>query len=100
METNNEEKNHKIHVLNGEITKRKAKLIKIEDYAKVVQAIVPMIELAERYSSRVDMDNGHDKEALRIVLADILTLKDQISEFYSDYSDVTQNMVNEVEKLK
>lgn len=91
---------HQIHVYNGEIAKKEVKLLKIEDYAKALQAIVPMVELATRFSSRADLDEGHDKEALRIIMADILTIKNEVAEAYSDTADSIKELSFKVEKLK
>ena len=97
---NDKDIRHKIHVYNDELSKRQAKLVRIEDYMKTVQALVPMVELAIKLSSRADIDNGADKNAWRTVLADILTMKEEISETYSGLADVAQELHENIEKLK
>ena len=97
---NDKDIRHKIHVYNDELSKRQAKLARIEDYMKTVQALVPMVELAIKLSSRADIDNGADKNAWRTVLADILTMKEEISETYSGLADVAQELHENIERLK
>lgn len=97
---NDKDIRHKIHVYNDELSKRQAKLVRIEDYMKTVQALVPMVELAIKLSSRADIDNGADKNAWRTVLADILTMKEEISETYSGLADVAQELHENIERLK
>lgn len=94
------ETRRQIHTLNDDITKKEAKLLKIEDYMKALQSMVPLIELAIRFSSRADLDEGHDKEALRIVLADILTIKEEVAEAYSDMADLIKESLGKLEELK
>lgn len=100
MKNEEVETRHRIHVLNSEITKRQAKLMRIEDYSKSIQALVPMVELAIKLSSRADLDNGEDKNAWRTILADILTIREEVAETYSGLADIAQEMSEEVNKLK
>ena len=100
MKNKDVEIRHQIHVFNDEITKKKAKLFKVEDYTKALQAIVPMVELAIRFSSRADLDGGHDKEDLRVILADVVTLKEEVADAYSNISDSITELVEKVENLK
>lgn len=92
--------NKQIHALNAEIDKRKRQLIKIEDYMKTVQALVPLIELANKMSLRADIEEGVNKNTWRVVLADVLTTKEEISEIYSGLADTTQELVDKLSELK
>ena len=90
----------KIRHFNGEITKNQAKLSKLEDYSKVIQSLVPMVELAYKMSVKTDIDTGEGKKTWRMVLADILTIKEEVAEAYSGLADLSQDYLNEINKLK
>lgn len=100
MKDKNVELRRQMHAINGEITKKEAQLIKVEDYMKALQSIVPMVELATRFSSRADLDEGHDKEALRIILADVLTIKEEVAEAYSNIADSIKELSTKADDIK
>lgn len=88
-----------VHYHNREITKIQGEMSRIEDYAKVVQSLLPIVELAYKLSTKAGIDNGEGKKTWRMILADIMTIKKEIEDFYSDISDVAQGHQEEINKL-
>lgn len=93
-------KNQKIKYYSRQIQENSVALAKMEDYVKVIQSIVPLVELARKYALKVDLDNGEAKKSWEIILADVLTIKEEVAERYSGISDTSQEMQEELKKLK
>ena len=93
-------KNQKIKFYSKQIQDNTVMLAKMEDYTRVIQSIVPLVELARKYALKVDLDNGEAKKAWEVILADVLTIKEEVAERYSGISDSSQEMQEEVNKLK
>lgn len=93
-------KNQKIKFYAKQIQDNTVMLAKMEDYTRVIQSIVPLVELARKYALKVDLDNGEAKKAWEVILADVLTIKEEVAERYSGISDSSQEMQEEVKKLK
>ena len=93
-------KNQKIKFYSKQIQDNTVMLAKMEDYTKIIQAIVPLVELARKYALKVDLDNGEAKKAWEVILADVLTIKEEVAERYSGISDSSQEMQEELNKLK
>ena len=90
----------KIRYYNIEISKKKMELSKLDYYTKLLQSLVPLIELAHKMSAKADIDEGRAKKTWQMILADILIMKEEASEEYSGLADVMQDMVEEVKKLE
>lgn len=93
-------KNQKIKFYAKQIQDNTVMLAKMEDYTRVIQSIVPLVELARKYALKVDLDNGEAKKAWEVILADVLTIKEEVAERYSGISDSSQEMQEELNKLK
>lgn len=93
-------KNQKIKFYSKQIQDNTVMLAKMEDYTRVIQSIVPLVELARKYALKVDLDNGEAKRAWEVILADVLTIKEEVAERYSGISDSSQEMLEELKKLK
>lgn len=74
--------------INQQINTLQNKLKRIGEYDKVVDAIVPLVRLAEELSVKADIDNGEDKKTLRMVYADLATIQSVIKDSYSNTADM------------
>ena len=92
--------NRQIKFYNGKIASKLKLISQIEDYSKVIQAIVPLVELARKESIKADLDNGETKKTWEMILADVLTIKSDVEESYSDISDDLNTTREMIEMLK
>lgn len=89
-----------IHETNTKINAGENRLKKMEDYIKVLHALVPLVQLASDYAAWLDLDQGQTKKTWRMILADIETIQAETQEAYSDTADIVYELTNKVNKIK
>ena len=72
---------------NVQINKLQEKLKQVGDYEKFVEALLPLVKLAEGHAVKADIDNGEDKKTWRMIHADVVTIKSMVEDVYSDIAD-------------
>ena len=87
------------HYYNGLVNKRQAELSVVEDYLRVTTIIATLTEMAWKLSSKADLDEGRDKKTWRTILADVLTMKSEILDKYSDMADEMQEWEEKAKQL-
>lgn len=91
---------HELHVCNGEINKKQGELSKIEDYVRVMHSIVPLVELAHKMCVKLDIDEGQTKKTWQMILADVMTIKREVEDYYSDKADGVHELEEKIVKLR
>lgn len=78
--------------INLQINTLQNKLKRIGEYDKVVDAITPLVKLAEEMAVKADIDNGEDKKTWRMIYADVATIQSTVKDAYSDTADMIREL--------
>lgn len=89
-----------IQEINTKINAGQNRLKKCEEYVKVLQAIVPLVHLANDYACWLDLDAGQAKKIWRTILADVETIQDEARDAYSDTADIVYELTNKLNEIK
>lgn len=78
--------------IDKQIEKEQRHLICIEDYVTLMSGILNLVGLATKFSIKADLDEGQSKKTWRMILADVLTMKKDAEDEYSETADEIQRL--------